>query len=92
MKNVICLLSVFLVFAPFGVSAESNILNQIPDQIKLIFKAEGRRVYVTPYGKKYHTADCSYTNITSYMSARMARAEGYVPCAHCIPQTFRIGL
>lgn len=89
MKKVLCLLLVFLMFYAYGANAKSIVLNQIPNQLELIVKAQKRIVYITPYGKKYHTKDCTHTKATNPLTAEKARAEGYTPCAHCIPQHLR---
>lgn len=43
-------------------------------------------VYITKYGKKYHTADCRYVLGKSISISRLeALEEGYEPCKRCKP-------
>lgn len=41
-------------------------------------------VYITPTGKKYHTADCSLLSDTAIpITLEQAQQEGREPCSHC---------
>ena len=85
MKRLLCFLSIFLAFSSSGLCARASVLNQIPNQFELVAIAERRIVYITPYGKKYHTNDCIHTNATTLTTAKRARKDGYKQCSVCMP-------
>jgi endonuclease G len=54
--------------------------------IRAEMEAAATVVYVTPSGKKYHTATCRYVKKTKQaIGRRRAREDGYDPCKVCKP-------
>lgn len=48
--------------------------------------AQNKTVYITAYGKKYHTENCSYLTESKYaISLSEAKEKGYSPCSRCKP-------
>ncbi|MBW8683860.1 DUF5763 domain-containing protein [Chitinophaga rhizophila] len=59
-------------------------------QLLVIFKPglHSQSVYKTPYGKKYHTADCRMVkNVSQQLSLSEARRLHLEPCLICHPET-----
>ncbi len=50
--------------------------------------AEARQVYVTPKGRRYHTATCPLIKgkQTRALNDVEARKEGYSPCGRCLKE------
>ena len=45
---------------------------------------QGRTVYITASGKKYHKAGCSYLKQSKIaITLQQAKEQGYTPCSRC---------
>ena len=55
---------------------------------EIVCNKDSEIYYVTPYGKKYHCADCSYIkrdlSECRKFSDIEAEEKGYAPCSRCI--------
>ena len=43
-------------------------------------------VYITPFGEKYHTPQCRYSESAIKTTVSEAQEKGYTPCAICKPE------
>jgi hypothetical protein len=50
--------------------------------------ALAQTVYITQFGKKYHTSNCSYLSSSKIsIDLSEAKAKGYTPCSRCKPDS-----
>ena len=58
--------------------------NILPDHKKIIKNEVEPLVYVTTYGKKYHSENCHYLERSKRtIGKQQALSKGYTACSHC---------